>query len=196
MGWTGIYHIPDNPVEFLTKELTWVGDDGDYCKVLAASPVGSTVYMAMERKGKDDAKPYVFAMVVLTQRHDGEFMYKEMDESTGPNECNCPDKIMNLLTPLEEWPDGPHEYAVNWRRRVAEAKEQRTQLRHKKARIQVGMVIELPEPASFGAYGRHSKFRVVAKEGTRLIFVPTDSNFRCRLTQNMLAKAVIQQEGQ
>ena len=38
------------------------------------------------------------------------FAYKDMDESYGPCQCDCPKGILDLLSPTE------NEYALQWRK--------------------------------------------------------------------------------
>jgi hypothetical protein len=73
-----------------------------------------TYYAAIE--SIKDGKREVFAAVCLVRHNprstDGHvFGYKEMTEHYGPNESECPEAILDLLTPIE------HEYAVQWRER-------------------------------------------------------------------------------
>jgi len=68
----------------------------------------STAYIACEIPGTG-----VAALVFLLQyrRDDYDFCYKDMDESMGPCECDCPERILNLLTAE------PVGYAKEWRER-------------------------------------------------------------------------------
>lgn len=109
-------------------------------KVIA---VGNTVYAAV-RRIKPDGTNYVFAAVVLTStnmRDYYNFSYKDMDETCGPCECDCPASILKLLSPTD------NEYANNWRDRC------RLQLQRKRdeakdpnslSNLPFGSVIEMP----------------------------------------------------
>jgi hypothetical protein len=71
-------------------------------KILASAMVGNVFYAAVEQQeGQPDAGK-VWALVVLTYRSSGyfNFTYKEMDETDGPHEAVCPDKILDLLSPI------------------------------------------------------------------------------------------------
>lgn len=62
----------------------------------------------------------VRALVCLTRWVRGDyynFGYKDMDESMGPCEDDCPKRIYDLLTPLT---DADNESSVEWRKRVEE----------------------------------------------------------------------------
>lgn len=75
-----------------------------------------------------------------------DFGYKDMDESMGPVECDCPERILKLLTAE------PTGYAAEWREKCW------ANVRLRQA-IKTGKTITLPEPILFsdGLY-RH-RFR-------------------------------------
>ena len=96
--------------------------------VLKSSMVGSTYYAAVKplkrSGGKDkngnyfyidipDDEHQVFGVVFLTSTNMKDyynFAYKDMDESCGPCQHDCPKGILDLLTPTES------EYANEWRK--------------------------------------------------------------------------------
>lgn len=92
---------------------TWNNEEtGDKCRVLKSAMVGATWYGACERT-RPGQEPYVFAGVCLTSVdcHAGfDFGYKDMDESEGPCERDCPLSILKLLSPCD------HEWALVWRK--------------------------------------------------------------------------------
>ena len=116
MGWT-FYHVDawngkiDRKAE-CDALYTWNNEQtGDSCRVLKSSMVGSTWYGACERT-RPNEKPYVFAGVCLTsvdRRAGFDFGYKDMDESEGPCERECPVSILNLLSHRDD------EWALEWR---------------------------------------------------------------------------------
>lgn len=85
-------------------------------EVLKSAMVGSTYYAAVKRtKFATETEPensIVFAAIVLTNTNVKDywnFHYKDMDETCGPYQCDCPKGILDLLTPTE------NEYANQWR---------------------------------------------------------------------------------
>lgn len=91
-------------------------------EILKSSVVGSTYYAAVaikaEPAGKDSngntiykpvSQKQVFASIILTAIDKGDFGYKDMDETCGPCEDNCPIGILNLLTPTN------NKWANEWR---------------------------------------------------------------------------------
>jgi hypothetical protein len=91
---------------------TWNNEEtGDKCRVLKSAMVGATWYGACERS-RPGQEPYVFAGVCLTSVDSREycnFGYKDMDESMGPCERDCPVSILNLLSHRDD------EWALEWR---------------------------------------------------------------------------------
>lgn len=75
--------------------------------VIKSAMVGSVYYAAVRDNQTED----VFAFVVLTSTNKTDFYYKEMDETCGPCECQCPKSILSLLTPTD------NEFANEWRER-------------------------------------------------------------------------------
>lgn len=132
MGWTE-YHAPiqykngrcsiDRKAEcdklFNDSMVTWDDDHKVIGKfeVLKSSMVGSTYYAAVKRtKFATETEPEmssVFAAICLTSTNMKKyynFAYKDMDESCGPYQYDCPKGILNLLTPTES------EFANEWRK--------------------------------------------------------------------------------
>lgn len=90
-------------------------------EVLKSSMVGSTYYAAVKRtKFATETEPelsQVFAAICLTSTNMKDyfnFAYKDMDESCGPYQCDCPKGILDLLSPTE------NEYANEWRKQCYE----------------------------------------------------------------------------
>jgi len=106
------------------KHLVWGSSDTDnHCKhtILKSSLVGTTVYSAIEHIDSEGVRR-VFATIFLTSINTKDyynFFYKDMDESVGPCECDCPKVILNMLTPTD------HEYAISWRDRCVEKAKNR-----------------------------------------------------------------------
>lgn len=135
MGWTSYRVEPtykngkrfiDRKAEcdrmFTTDAVSWETHEviGKY-EVLKSAMVGSVHYAAVRKTifatETEPEKVNVFAAVTLTRVDNSNyynFAYKDMDESCGPFESNCPKAILDLLTPTE------YEYAVEWRKRCYE----------------------------------------------------------------------------
>jgi len=93
----------------------------------------STAYVACEL-------PYGVAALVFLLRYKREFYdfcYKDMDESMGPAERDCPERILRLLTAE------PVGYAKGWREKCWSNVE-------RKKKILLGKSFKLESPTRFG----------------------------------------------
>lgn len=94
-------------------------------EVLKSSMVGSVYYAAVQKTQKN-GNSVVWAAVFPTQVNTREYFnfgYKAMDETCGPNECQCPKGILALLTETDS------EYAKDWRKRCREYQEKKKEKR-------------------------------------------------------------------
>lgn len=115
MGATGLYRPKGiSHKDFFQQQ--W-DPEGKRQRVLAAAASGSVVYCAVEQIETG----HVFPVAVQTWRHpraEQNFTYKEATESQGPNEIQCPQKILDMLSPLDEMYEpgsNAHTWAKQWR---------------------------------------------------------------------------------
>ncbi len=192
MGWLYRHDPVDDPVAYLTDKFDHDGER--YAnRVLAAARVGNTVYMAVRCTEKATGNPFVLAAVILisnTRKHG--FGYKDMDETMGPCECACPDRIMRLLSPVEDIPNP--SYAAEWRTRVAAWKEAAAAARAKRASLRPGSIVMLEREVSFRDGTTAAVFRMRFIRGRTPVFEPLDRpGFLCRLHPDTLVAATITQ---
>ena len=83
------------------------------------------------------------------------FGYKDMSEPMGPCECDCPDAILDLLTPTD------HQYADEWRARCRDNTAER-RARCAKPTPRAGQTIIFDTPLSFSDGQHIDQFDVVA----------------------------------
>jgi hypothetical protein len=192
MGW--LYQ--NEPVADPVAELTALNNFDGHTRtwlVLAAARVANTVYMAVKSTDKATAQSYVFAAVILfsnTQKNG--FGYKSMDESVGPCQCACPDRIMRVLSPIADIPNPG--YAADWRARVAQRKNEKRRQHARRQSLRIGSIVTLPSPANFPGGFTASTFRLVDFWRRTPVFLALDERlpgFRCRLTAATLAAATI-----
>ncbi len=116
MGWTYTNKSSHISAGTYIKEnlLTWTNPGYQY-KLLDGGVVKfRTYYGAVEKMDLATGERNVFAVVILLNycRNDYyNFGYKDMDESMGPCEDNCPKRILQLLTPTDS------KNANDWRER-------------------------------------------------------------------------------
>lgn len=102
--------------------LRWGDDNPHAYRVLDTALVNLTeFYAAVEMIHKETGVRRVWAAVIkvtfirtarVSRYRDGweeNFCYKDMDESMGPYQTNCPERILKLLTPTE------YQHAQDWR---------------------------------------------------------------------------------
>jgi len=109
MGWTGINTQRSFDEVFQDEFGTYIqeGKIIRYAEV-KSSETDSTFYLAVRRQNGA-----IGANVIIFRKEGKEVLYKEMDEGMGPHSYNCPQNILNLLSPIEklEYPG----YAKEWR---------------------------------------------------------------------------------
>lgn len=135
MGWTGIYLDKDsfNARSFFSQEF------GSNTEILQMAKYGSTYYFKLRTTPKNGDKPLTYALVALTSWRDGQFCYKDMDETCGPCEVKgCPLSILEGLDP-------PEGYAKSWRDRVREWHNEKK----KQNDIKIGDTIVFDQPIKF-----------------------------------------------
>lgn len=170
MGWLYMsrHHMGGHatPKAYLDDQFTYSGthDDGTTqgLRVLESACVGNRVWYGAAQKIKNDVAGEIVAIVCLVrwnlQDKEGmHFGYKNMDETMGPCEDGCPEKILRLLTPTT------YESALDWRRRCLK------RLRRRNRPITDGMRIRLPQPLTFGDGHVGAEF-IVVKRGSKITF--------------------------
>ena len=129
------YHRPKGQTdrEHLQAELF-----DERLTIIDSTTKGLTFYGAVRNNETGE----VWALIVLQQRLRGHYNYgrKEMDETAGPFYYDCPDRILDLLTPTT------NAYALEWRAKCR-AKNAAKATRPK---VKAGDTIRLAEPLSFG----------------------------------------------
>ena len=192
MGWLYKHDPIDDPVADPTDHFKHDGEHRTQ-RVLAAARVANTVYMALKITEKTSGNSYVLAAIILisnTRKHG--FGYKDMSECMGPYECDCPDRIMRLLSPIEDIPSP--SYAAEWRARVAARKTANAALRTKRASLRPGSILTLEREVSFRDGTKATAFRMRFLRRKTPVFEPVDRpGFLCRLSAASIAAATITQ---
>lgn len=181
------------PADYITRQFSWT-DGKRGATVLATATVGNVIYAAIRNFDDEAGTSYVFAGVILfrNSRKDG-FGYKDMCESMGPVECNCPDRIMRLLSPVEQIPNPG--YSAQWRAAVAARKAERAQRRAgAPAALRINDVVRLAHEVTLRPGGLKAQaFRVVGQRKRTTLFAPVNHpSVLCRLTSRVLADATVE----
>lgn len=155
MGWTYTQkHWGESVKDFFKREFDYQREDGTYGKIIDCAVVNlQAAYIAYETNcaGKKEIVAIVCLLRYVPSDPLYNFGYKDMTETMGPYQYDCPERILRLLTPTED------EYALKWREKCWE----NIRKRKSRPRLTEGALIEFAEPISF-ADGREEKvFQVV-----------------------------------
>ena len=194
MGWLFKIDMLEHqtPAEYIAEHFS-VETEETRASVLATATAGGTIYAAIRNENKRTGAVYVFCGVFLfkNNRRDG-FGYKSMTETMGPSQVDCPDRIIRLLSPVEEIPDP--SYAAEWRSNVAAAKERRRTARKQFESFQQGDTVRLPYSVQFSKSGVSADaFTFLGYRGRTPIFTPISNPYlRCRLSRTILEAAIVE----
>lgn len=187
MGWTYTYKGKTPVKEFLTEQVNCENEHGRWTLLDIAIVKMRTAYMAVEITRRDKATgrldtatrkvvAFVFLLDYRSSDPDYDMGYKDMDESVGPYESECPARILKLLTPTD------HEYAVQWRQRCWD-----NIAKKKSFRLVKDAIIET-RPISFQDGRARSRFRVVSLKPLRLLCL--DTRIICKVSRSMLRNMI------
>ena len=187
MGW--IYtHRGSTPIkEFLTDRLNCESKHASYKIIDIAIVRMRTAYMAVEiirrnqKTGLLDIETrevvaFVFLLDYRPSDTDYDIGYKDMDESMGPYQSECPERILNLLTPTE------NENALAWRQRCRE------NIARKKAFRPVKDAVIETQPISFLDGCTRSRFQVVSLKPLQLLCL--DTRMLCKVPRSLLRNMI------
>ncbi|MFC0205027.1 DUF6927 domain-containing protein [Novosphingobium soli] len=138
-------------------------------RVLDSACPGNRVYYAAVQRSEAGIVGDVHAVICLVRWNpraaDDAFAYKDMDETMGPVEAECPLRILELLSSTRN----PH--ALDWRRRCHKA------LQRRKRVLPDGALIRFPSPLAFSDNTRHELMRV-SRQGRRIVLTRADGGGR------------------
>lgn len=144
-------------------------------RVLASSCLRNQVWYGAVEPVANGVPGPVFAAVCLVRWNprakDGLILgYKDMSETSGPCEAECPERILDMLGPTD------NEYALDWRRRCIASLKLRTR------KIENGMRIRLAQPLSFTDGHKGEEF-IVEKRGRKTSFIDPATRGRYRISR-------------
>ncbi|WP_414463336.1 DUF6927 domain-containing protein [Hyphomicrobium sp. DY-1] len=171
MGSTSFAHMGRDTINLLIKELA---DENSFAKWewLDHSQHGNTVYVLIRKTLKiadaEDRCPYVtepdgshrYILVVLTSRSGGEFTYKDLGETAGPVEKDCPERLLRAASPFKE---GQGAFGPEWRE-ACRARHKATRSASA-AKPKPGDTFRTQRPVTFRDGTSHSEFTCVLVRG-------------------------------
>jgi len=153
MGWIYTQKDKDESIlEFFQRNFDYKKNDGRYGKVIACAVVKfRTAYLAFECFSPEIGKEVVGVVCKLDYAPNDyyNFGYKDIEESCGPAETECPERILKLLTPTDS------EDGIKWREACWQ------NLKVKKVRLARGKKVRSPEPIFFTNGQSYQIFTVI-----------------------------------
>lgn len=178
MGWTYTHRDKNQSLRQFFERSFWPRHE-----ILDFATVNrSTCYILTKQKAYNHFgfhyPEQLFCAVVLVRfpsKSYYNFGYKDMDESEGPNESQCPERILKAIEPYPP----VNQWAFDWRQRCWD------NIKNRRARLKfaVGDMIELKERVVFTDGVERGKFRVV---NTKPLRFADETGFRVRLSQYIL----------
>jgi Domain of unknown function (DUF6927) len=190
MGWLYRNEPIDDPLAYLTAKYNY-DCETHTLRTLDGARVRNTVYLAVRSTDKKTSRSFVFAAVIMiSNTKKSGFGYKDQTESMGPNQLDCPLRIIRLLSPIGDLPHAG--FAADWRARVAAHHDEQRQRRQRRNSLSVGSIVTLPTAVRFSGGITVSEFRVAHFRRRTPIFEALDRpGFLCRLRAATLAAATI-----
>lgn len=174
MGWTFFHR--DKGESHLDVFRHEFGED-----VLDVAQNGHVVYIALRTKLGS-----VIALIcpIEWRNHDYyNFGYKDQEEGMGCYESNCPQRILDQLSPAYDSYSGQSlEWALAWRQRCAERNGHKRQ-------IKAGVTIRFSTPITFTNGDTLDTF--IVKSLKPLVLTSVDGYGRYRVTRDTLANAEV-----
>ena len=156
MGWLYMQSLGGHsgPRAYLDDQFTYTSDTVRSTVLRSALVRMRTYYAAVEQLSEGRARG-VFAVVCLVRYNPRDregyiFGYKDMDETMGPCEAECPAAILDLLTPTD------NAHATEWRARCRAVAEQRAL----RPRLRNGWMLVFDEPLTFCDGTTHQRLEV------------------------------------
>lgn len=186
MGWTSSYKTPGQSLTeyFINKgTLRWSSDNPFAYNVLDAAFVNlSEFYAAIEMVEKATGIRRVWAAIFRIKlfkedRSGHNICWKDMDESMGPSFYNCPERILNLLTPTD------YESANGWRALCRARIAANAAL----PAFTTGVGIKLDQPVRFQSGVAESEFIVRQTKGKKIVCSGVTSPGLFRFTRKWLS---------
>ena len=174
MGWLSMQSLRGfaGPREYLDNQFTFARETVRATVLRSALVKLRTYYAAVEvLQPSQERKVAGVVCLVRYNPRDREgfiFAYKDMDETVGPYEAECPAAILDLLTPTD------NALALAWRERCRATIARRAA----KSRLRNGWTLVFEEPISFTDGAVHARFRVVIdpRRPRTVLLLPPDGS--------------------
>ena len=177
MGWTTTHKTPGQPlIRFFEREFNYDNETRSGKILLCKAHVYQReVYMAYQVTNKQSGQTDVIGLVCKIQFHPKayhhNFSYKDMSEDMGPLYSDCPESILNLLTPTD------NKRALAWR--------QKCRQRLNKPPLRTDSIIRFENEICFKNHSeRYKVFKVV--NARKLLFKVAGQHGFYRISRRLL----------
>lgn len=194
MGWLYTHKDKRTSVAEFFKDRWNTDNETDKCEVIDCAVVKfKTAYMAIRHTRKATGQTVVYAVVALlgydSKSSWNNFGYKDIGETSGPCEAQCPERILNLLSPvpvIEEF-FGRKEpsYAQDWRDECLKNIEASRSARNF---FTVGCVYEAEKPIRMSNATEVSKLEVIQSKPLR--FKSLEHGYRFKLSRDLVKNMI------
>lgn len=167
MGWTGSQKgVGISIADYLRAETNCCNDKASHEVIDIVVKGCSAAYAAVRYTNNETGQSYVYGLVYALRydRKNDYLCYKDMDETMGPFFYDCPEHILNLLTPTK------NEEAKSWRDKCRAVLAQRESLKQELSAAKEGTIFKFGEPVEFTRGGRHQYMTYHHREGRKLVF--------------------------
>ena len=177
MGWTSSYQWQTKKqlVDHIIEPSFW----GENYTVLKHSLRGNNLWILAEQRHPEKGTRKFIALFLLSYfAQDNGYAYKDMDETCGPCELNCP---KNFVLEAEKSGEGWNDYAIAWRKKVLEYHANLTAKKKARPSLEAGLVLDY-----FG-----TEYRLVSPAGARRGWLvdQVSNGCRFRMSAQQLAAA-------
>lgn len=163
MGWTYQVRPKGQSIkDFFAAKFAWENEGTRQWLADCAVVSLRTAYCAVSQTDKRTGETLTNAVVCQLDfaPHDGFNQgYRDVEESMGPREDGCPERILGLLSPVEEI-YGPGTDASRWASEWRERCRERIRRRKEKPRLKTGSYLVFDDPIRFANGEKRSVFYI------------------------------------
>lgn len=150
MGSIGTYVAKGTPTKKVVEDVTGTP--------MLASATKNGVFYGVFESAQDGRK---MAFVSPIHRNRGEVIVKLQDETMGPYDAECPDRLLDMLDPTD------NAHATEWREKCRANNQRAAEARKAAKAVTAGTVLRFAEPLNFGSrYGEATLARYSGKGST------------------------------
>lgn len=164
MGWTSIVGTPKTQIEMLRRQYTSANTDSSWIYEfmdIKATHYGRRIWVAL--KNKHSGKSSI--LLYILEKRETEWWYKDIDESMGILQLDCPMELINKTTG-----DGT-PYSTEWREKI----KKNNALKRLNKNVEVGEIITV--------YGNEYRLTKKIKRSWKGVRLTTGVEYNIRPSQ-------------